>query len=509
MMDPDRVDDATMIRLPPDLLPAARVYLDAFPKGDVSIFPLTSLDRTGLPVWVAAFFPDDPSLHGLMPYGVGYGLTDEAAVLGALGEAAEMLWSTLGLRDKPRTRGSYLDLVASVGVGGIADPLTLGLPAGSPVDRDTVLEWVEGTRAKDGSTVLVPIDVSACGPLELTPGYVPFTNLITNGMGAGPDLEWAIGHGLCEVLQRDGNGLLFRAMDTGVLMNFPGELPATTQAMLDRFGGAGIRLLPKYATDQFGIPNIYCVGHDTDGRLPSAPIMLTACGEGCHPDRIQALEKAVCEFASSRVRKAFAHGPASLVQTVAPPGYVDRFMAQAGGAGKSTDSRAFTSMRDWTGRQAAELQSWLADTVLSVRSHKNFFSLPEAVAPDSRARGKIARDRVEAAGLDIIYVDMSPADRSITVVKVIVPGLEVETMSYYRLGERNTRKLMERDSPLIRFGAPTETLLPVRLTPQARAKFDGQPLFDTVLADRIVGPLYPLYREPEAHHVAWAEEQSS
>ena len=29
------------------------------------------------------------------------------------------------------------------------------------------------------------------------------------------------------------------------------------------------------------------------------------------------------------------------------------------------------------------------------------------------------------------------------------------------------------------------------------------PLFDTAEAERIVGPLYPLYREPEAHHVAY------
>ena len=89
-------------------------------------------------------------------------------------------------------------------------------------------------------------------------------------------------------------------------------------------------------------------------------------------------------------------------------------------------------------------------------------------------------------------------------MKAITPGLEVETMSYHRIGERNARKLVERDHPLIRFGAESETLKPVRLTPEAIARFGGQPLFDTSLADRIVGPLYPLYREPEAHHVAAA-----
>ena len=78
-------------------------------------------------------------------------------------------------------------------------------------------------------------------------------------------------------------------------------------------------------------------------------------------------------------------------------------------------------------------------------------------------------------------------------------------MSYHRIGERNARKLVERDHPLIRFGAPTDTLKPVRLTPEAIERFGGQPLFDTALATAIVGPLYPLYREPEAHHVAAAE----
>ena len=111
---------------------------------------------------------------------------------------------------------------------------------------------------------------------------------------------------------------------------------------------------------------------------------------------------------------------------------------------------------------------------------------------------------MEAAGFDILYVDLSPPDRSIAVVKVIVPGMEVETMSYDRIGARGAAKLMALDSPLVRFGVATDTLRPVRMTAEALATFPGQPLFDTALARQIVGPLYPLYREPEAHHVAAA-----
>ena len=488
--------------LPADLGEAARRYLDAFPAGDVVAFPIHPLDRLGLPVWVVALFPEDDALSGIMPYGVGYGATDEAAVLGGLGEIAEMVWPTLTLGGRAKTRGSYAELAKSLGAHAVADPFTLCLPAGSPVDHGTVLEWVEAKRWRDGSTVLVPIDLAAYSSKELTPGYKPFTTIISNGMGAGPDLDWAIGHGLCEILQRDGNGLLFRALDRGVTLALDGDLPASTRAILDRFDAAGIRAIPKFATDQYGLPNLYCAGVDERGE-PAAPIMVTACGEACHADRAAALDKCLTEFAASRARKAFAHGPADLVAEVAPEGYVARFMAQAGGAAKSSDSRAFDAMRDWTARDAGELRGWLADNVLAERSSHRFSTLPTQAAPDGHARAATARAAVEAAGFDILYVDMSPADRPVTVVKVIVPGMEVETMSYYRIGARNTEKLLALDSPLIQFGREERAALRrIRLSPADAERLD-HPMFDTAAADRLVGPLYPLYREPEAHHVAW------
>ena len=488
--------------LPAGLGDAAHRYLAAFPAGDVVAFPIDGLDRVGLPVWVVALFPDDPALDGIMPYGVGYGPDAETAVLGGLGEIAEMVWPTLTLSGRRKTRGSYADLVRTLGDAAVADPFTLCLPAGSPVDHATVLDWVEARRWRDGAVVLVPIDLAAYSSRELTAGYRPFTTIISNGMGAGPDLDWAIGHGLCEILQRDGNGLLFRALDRGVTLDLAGVPPAV-QAILDRYAAAGIRVLPKFATDQFGLPNLYCVGIDEHGT-PTAPIMATACGEACHPDAGVALEKALTEYAASRARKAFAHGPAALAAGVAPDGYVARFMARSGAAAKSSDARAFAAMRDWTQRSAAELRGWLGNSMLAERSVRAFADLPGRPADGGHARAAAARAAVEAAGFDILYVDMSPADRAVSVVKVIVPGMEVETMSYYRIGARGTEKLLALDSPLIRFGAASETLRPVRMPAGDTARL-GHPLFDTAAADAIVGPLYPLYREPEAHHVGWAD----
>jgi len=484
----------------PAILPdPVRAYLDVLPEGRVVGFPLAPLDRTGIPVWFVALFLDDPFFVGAMPSGIGYGATDDEALIGAVAEIAENLMPSLAVLPRAKERASYNDLARVYGLKSVADPLTLCLPAGSPVGRDTVLEWTPSVRHATGEIVLMPLDVAATDYFELSEGYRPFTNLITNGLGAGPDVPFALGHGVLELLQRDGNGLLFRALDQGVMLDLDGIGPENA-AMLARLKELGIRALPKFATDQFGLTNLYVVGYDEDPARTPAPIALSACGEACDPDRERALRKALLEFQAARVRKTFGHGPLDMAATVTPPGYIDAFIQKALPSLDLEESRALQAMLEWIEMPAGDLRGVLADTVYSQRSTKRFAELPSTPAADGHARGKIACDRLLEAGFDVLYVDCTPPGGGVGVVKAIVPGLEVETMSYYRIGERNTRKLLDRDHPLIRFGTESETLRPVRLTPEALERFGGQPLFDVALAETIVGRHYPLYREPESHH---------
>ena len=103
--------------------------------------------------------------------------------------------------------------------------------------------------------------------------------------------------------------------------------------------------------------------------------------------------------------------------------------------------------------------------------------------------------------MEILYLDWSPPHApGVHVVKAFVPGLEVETMSYHRIGARGVRKLMERGSPLVGLGAPPPGAAPVRLPAHEAAKFGQTPWLDVDAVDRIVGGLYPLYREPEVHY---------
>ena len=60
----------------------------------------------------------------------------------------------------------------------------------------------------------------------------------------GPDapLVTILVHGLLECLQRDGNGLHFRALDQGVLLDLPDDLEPETRALLERLDGLGIEV---------------------------------------------------------------------------------------------------------------------------------------------------------------------------------------------------------------------------------------------------------------------------
>ena len=497
----------------------AQAYRRHLPAGVLHTFRIDALDRLGVPVVTVRLTQDD----GTTFEGIGYGATAEEAMVGALGELSEEAHCERALRDMPRVVGSHVELLRQRGERGVADPLTLCLPAGSSYLPEQPLVWVAATRVATGEPVLVPEEFAAdssrqlrcrgrasmmpvVGP-PLIPPATPLVTPITNGLGAGTSFAQALVHGLLELLQRDGNGILFRALDQGVLLDLPDDIPASTQALLAKFQAAGIEVMPKFATDEFGIANLYCVGRERDGYEPTASIMLTGCGEAAHPDRGQALDKALCEFAASRVRKAFAHGPAVLAERVAPPNYVAQFMARSGAAAKSSDPRALNAMREWSRASSADLRHWLADTVHAVRSHKAFDTLPCADVPSGHVRSKLVLDAVLGQGFDVLYVDMSPPGAPLATVKVIVPGLEVETMSYARIGERNARKLLQRDTGLVGFGECTGQSLPIRLTPEAIGRLGGVPWFDIGRATQIVGPLYPLYREPEAHHLAQSESQ--
>lgn len=456
-------------------------------------FALDDFDRTGVPVQAVVWdLPGDVDA-----FGVGYGATRHAAEVGALGEVAERVIMSDALRALPVTTASYTELRAAVGADGVVDPVALILDAGSAYCADEPLQWVPSTRWRTGETVLVPAEYAAFDRGSLPPQCErPLITPITNGLGAGDTLERAVGHALLELVQRDGDNLAFRALDQGVVVDLA-DAPAGVRAIRDRFRAAGIEPVVKLAGTEFACV-VYCVGHDDSPDAP--PMALGAIGEAAHPDRSVAIVKAMLEYASSRARRVFSFGPLDAVRRHAGA-YLDGDLRRPVGA---QEPRALDAMRAWTDLTAGGMRE-LLEPLFRRRRTIAFADLPSA--PDEPPAQLLTTMLDRLADFDVLVV-AGGEPGSVRAAKVLAPGLEVETMSYLRVGERAARQLLERGSDLVGLGAASAPdRLPVPLTAASQDRLGGPVWVDPGAVERAMGELYPLYREPRRHAVQRAAEQ--
>ena len=496
---PDELPNAAPAASDAPLARAAAAYRAAVPAGfERYEFPLHALDRLGVPVfYAAAFTPDAVALTG-----VGYGDTELLARASALGEMTETVSTYAAFRTLPRRRGSYAELQRR-GVPAL-DPLKCRLPVGTDYTPERPLDWVEAARWPDGARRWVPLEYAATNGGDTGPFDWLFTP-ITNGMGAGDTVERAMAHGLLELVQRDGNSLGYRALDQGVALDLDAVADPVVRELRARLDREGIDVLPKLASTAFGMANVYVVGAERDPARAPHPVMLTACGEAAHPDRERALRKAMLEFCSSRVRKRFAHDRWEAVAPLVPPGY--RTRVEADPPGWDDEPRAMAAMRELMDAGPAAVVDLLRDPVLSARRRVAFSSLP-TVAPgaldDPAALLADVAARLAAEGLEVWYVDVTPAGSPARAVKVLVPELEVEGMSYHRVGPRGVRLLVARGDGLAGVGAPPPGARPVPMTAGDEAALGGPAWFHVGEAERRLGRLYALYREPGEHVLAFA-----
>lgn len=472
-------------------------YRRAVPPGRLESFALGPIDRLGVAFWMLTFYQD----NGPTNAGSGYGHTDEEAEMGAWGELTEVVNAHAAMQRMPREHGSYRDLCERFGIGSVTDPLTLCLDVGSPYRPRMPLEWVPTRRYPSGETVWVPTEFVACQNADVESRAWLIT-LITNGLGAGLTRPGAVGHGLLELIQRDGNSVHFRALAGGTAVALDEVHDPSTRAMLERLDQAGVDVVVKLASTDFGMPNLYVAGIDREPVAGASPVMALACGEAAHPDREAALRKAVLEFAAARSRVAFSHGPLDAVQRVTPPDYLQRYLQRYLAAGE--ERRALAAMLDLYPKSLADMHALLSERVLRVDQHIPFSSLPTHDQPiqNRDALAQLVAERVRVAGFDVLVAEYTAPDSPVQAVKVIVPGLEVETMSYHRIGERNVRRLLDQGSSLVAIGEQPPGWQRVPLTDAAQERRGGAAWFDVAGAEQMVGSLYALYREPGRHATA-------
>lgn len=467
-------------------------------------FPFGAIDRLGAPLWSVILLAQDGALND----GFGYGPTLERAQTSAWGEAIEWFHARGALKTLPRPRASF-DELKNRGEN-VLDPVALNLQVGTLYTTAMTLEWLEVAHHPDGAKFWCPIEFVAPRYADIEAGADParFVGVpITNGLGAGPTFERALAHGVLEQLQRDGNSVSYRALDRGLGVELDEVRDPQTRALLKHLDEQGIEILVKIAALDFGMVNLTVVGYDRELERAPLPIALSACGEAVHPDREIALGKALHEFCMARARKTFNHGPLSLVRPLVPDHYLAAFRLATM---RSEDDRALGEMRGWMNLTHREFFEMLRDPIFAVNETRKFSELPTTPIEDDARLLQILTERLNAENLEIYYAQFTPPDADVCVLKAVVPGLEVETMTYGRIGARNLKRLLERDSPLVGLGRDTmpATARPIVLTETARAQFPDA-WFDGAQLDAIIGDLYPLYREPGRHVLGFMEEAES
>ncbi|WP_375431752.1 YcaO-like family protein [uncultured Friedmanniella sp.] len=466
---------------------ALTAYTDVLSRsGEVVDADISALDRLGIPVTSCSLLADG---H-VVAHGNGYGADAEAAHLSGLGELAEGVLAAQavdGLRPRAR-RASYAELLAAEGADRVADPRSLCLPAGSPYAETMPRTWVPLTRLRTGDEVWVPVDLVVSESSELPTGYTPLVPPITNGLGAGLDPGRPLTHALLEILQRHTNGLRFRALDRRSPEIERAGLPTAVQELVARVEAAGVELVLKHARTELGVCSTYVMGVDL---APGSKIQVTACGEAAHPSAEVSLTKAILEYANSRARKTFMFGPADHSRPLLP----EQYWAALNGPG---EARATAAMRAWRDLGTDELRELTAPD----RSRTVSYEAITTGAPNPGSSAELLNQLL--AGLadhDVLAATITQG--AVSVAKVVVPGLEVETLSYGRIGEANAADLLATDLDLVRRQDGPSDTHPDRvvLTEAAEERLGGPVWYSYAAADRVVGPLYPLYREPVRHTV--------
>jgi YcaO-like protein with predicted kinase domain len=372
--------------------------------GITRVANVTGLDSIGIPV-VVVCRPNSRSLS----VSQGKGLTLAAAKVSGVMESVEAFHAENIVR--PLLLGSVAELRSRYR---LADVYALPRTSSVPLDDHTTLLWAEGYDLAQGETVWVPFElvhVNGTAAGRVAPGLFCCS---TNGLASGNTLLEAISSGICEVVERDSTALSGpRAEDERAANRIDLDTvddPGCREA-LDRFAAAGIAVGAWETTTDVGIPSFDCLIAERDGDALRA--LHASGGQGCHPSRAVALLRALTEAAQTRLT-VISGARDDLLRTEydrhRSPDQVQKLRNLALGSG----TRRFASGVSFDSETCADDVCWMIERL-----------------------GSVGLDRV-------IVFDLTRPDWGISVVKVVVPGLEgIDSFPNYIPGARARRATQE------------------------------------------------------------------
>jgi YcaO-like protein with predicted kinase domain len=367
-------------RPPAETLSRVTPLLRAF--GITRIANVTGLDRIGIPVVVVC----RPNARSSAVFH-GKGIDISAAKASGVMEAIET-WHAEHV-DLPLRYASFTELSTQYRVVDVA-----GLPLLPDCAFQPTLKmlWAEGRDLIGGEPTWVPFEtVHADGTLPDPPGTGCFASS-TNGLASGNHMLEALSHAICEIIERDATSLWnsMPAKERDARRIAPGTIADDTcRAVLDRFEEADLDVAVWDTTTDVGVAAFQCLATDRTGE-----ILHVAYGAGCHPTRAVALLRALTEAA--QVRTTYIVGSREDIR-------LTDYNVEA------LRSRSLVARR--LTRPAANMRGF--DSIVT----RNFESFGAEV--------DWLLDCLKNAGFcQAVAVDLTRPDFGISVVRVVVPGLE-------------------------------------------------------------------------------------
>ncbi len=353
--------------------------------GITRVANVTGLDVIGLPV-VMVCRPNSRSLA----VSQGKGLDLAAARASGLMEAIE-LWHAERI-DRPVRLATHNQLRFSHRVANLG-----GLPrttAGIFHDELKTL-WIEGVDLPTGEPLLLPyelVHMDTTRPMPPGSGCFAFSS---NGLASGNHALEAIGHGLCEVIERDANTLSElsgEAAEDEARVDLDTIDDPLCRQVLDLYARAGVAVAVWDITSDLRVPAFRALVLDREAD----PFQIRGAGGGmgCHPSRGVALLRALTEAAQSRLT------------TIA-------------GARDDMPLRKYEAWRD------ADALDRLRRSVLEATPVRAYHAAPDFAAETFEEDLSALLSRLKDAGFpEVIAVDLTHPGLDLPVVRIVVPGLE-------------------------------------------------------------------------------------
>ncbi|MBN1109994.1 MAG: YcaO-related McrA-glycine thioamidation protein [Methanomassiliicoccales archaeon] len=377
------VDPSTTLRRVEPLLPNA---------GITRVADITDLDRIGIPVF-SSIRPG--AMEGAISIYNGKGASREQAKVSAIMEGFERYSA------EPRDERLRHDLMENMlSSENAVDPRTLILPQMMNMYvHYHPIAWVKGFDLMEGEDIWVPA-VAVYHPYKSKSDLQLFRSN-TNGLASGNNLEEAVLHAMCEVVERDAWSIseARRSPRKDVVVEkdclVVGEL-------LEKFRSQGVEVHLKDLTSDVGIPTIAAAADDVRMKDPA----LLNLGVGTHLSARVAAIRALTEVAQSRCTQI--HG-----------------------------AREDTTKADLNRTLGYDRMKRLNSMYFSSSEKVSMSDFPEYDTQDLLEDIETVLGHIDSHGFDrVIAVEITRPELGIPVVRVVIPGMEICSMDMDRIGPR-------------------------------------------------------------------------